>query len=171
MEELIDLYEEKSLLWNLFDKRDLRELATKEISEKLGIALGDIKAKLNSLRAQLGRELMKVRKTKSGQATNELYVSNWAHWDRLQFLAGVIQAAKSRDNLNSSENSKNSTSFEEDDSFLPEEDSFENETTCSKRVMVKNKKAKLSAAPYEEKKWNYWQNEVDERKARRTAKM
>ena len=95
---------------------------------------------------------MKVRKTKSGQATNELYVSNCAHWDRLQFLAGVIQAAKSRDNLNSSENSKNSTSFEEDDSFLPEEDSFENETTCSKRVMVKNKKTKLSAAPYEEKK-------------------
>ena len=94
VEELIDLYEGKSILWNLFDNRDLRELATKEISEKLGIALGDIKAKFNSLRALLGRELMKVRKTKSGQATNELYVSNWAHWDRLQFLAGVIQAAK-----------------------------------------------------------------------------
>ena len=41
-------------------KRDLRELATKEISEKLGIALGDIKAKLNSLRAQLGNNMFKT---------------------------------------------------------------------------------------------------------------
>ena len=52
VEELIDLYEEKSILWNLFDKdhkRDLRELVTNEISEKLGIALGDIIAKLNIL--------------------------------------------------------------------------------------------------------------------------
>ena len=36
---------------------------------------------MNSLRAQLGREIAKVNKTKSGQATNELCQSNWVYWE------------------------------------------------------------------------------------------
>ena len=46
----------------------------------------EIKSKINNLRAQLGRELKKTKKTKSGQSRDEVYKSAWAHWDRVQFL-------------------------------------------------------------------------------------
>ena len=58
-----------------------------------------IKAKINGLRAQLGREVAKVNKTKSGQSTDELYASSWIHYDRLSFLLPVIKSSKSRDTL------------------------------------------------------------------------
>ena len=49
------------------------------------------------MRAQLGREIGKVKKTKSGQATNELYQPSWIHWERLQFLANQMQSGGTRD--------------------------------------------------------------------------
>ena len=52
-----------------------------------------IKAKINGLRDQLGRE---VNKTKSGQSTDELYASSWIHYSRLSFLLPVIKSSKSR---------------------------------------------------------------------------
>ena len=51
------------------------------------------------MRAQLGRELAKEKNTKSGQSTDELYSSNWVHYDKLAFLLPVIGASKSRDTL------------------------------------------------------------------------
>ena len=57
-----------------------------------------IKAKINGLRGQLGGEVAKVNKTKSGQSTDELYTSNWIHYDRLSFLLPLIKS-KSRDTL------------------------------------------------------------------------
>ena len=47
--------------------------AYKEIAETLEREVGEIKTKINNLRAQLGQEIGKVKKTKSGQATKELY--------------------------------------------------------------------------------------------------
>ena len=74
---LIDLLEERPCLWNIFDsqytKREKRDSAYKEIAETLEREVGEIKTKINNLRAQLGREIGKVKKTKSGQATNKLY--------------------------------------------------------------------------------------------------
>ena len=58
-----------------------------------------IKAKLNGLRAQLGREVVKVNRTKSGQSTDELYASSWIHYDRLSFLLPAIKSLKKRDTL------------------------------------------------------------------------
>ena len=58
-----------------------------------------IKAKINGLRAQLGREVAKVNKTKSGQSTDGLYASSWIHYDRLSFLLPVIKSSKSKDTL------------------------------------------------------------------------
>ena len=58
-----------------------------------------IKARINGLRGQLGREVAKVNKTKSGQSTNELYASSWIHYDRLSFLLPAIKSSKSRDTL------------------------------------------------------------------------
>ena len=58
-----------------------------------------IKAKTNGLRAQLGREVAKANKAKSGQSTDELYTSSWIHYHRLSFLLPVIKSSKSRDTL------------------------------------------------------------------------
>ena len=100
---LIDLLEERPCLWNIFDsqytKREKRDSAYKEIAETLEREVGEIKTKINNLRAQLGREIGKVKKTKSGQATNELYQPLWINWERLQFLANQMQSGGTRDTI------------------------------------------------------------------------
>ena len=58
-----------------------------------------IKAKINAFRAQLGREVEKVNKTKSVQSTDELYIPSWIHYERLSFLLPEIKSSKSRDTL------------------------------------------------------------------------
>ena len=97
------MLEEKPCLWDVFDKEytkwDAREKAYTEIASSLDTNIESIKAKINGLRAQLGREVAKVNKTKSGQSTDELYASSWIHYDRLSFLLPVIKSSKSRDTL------------------------------------------------------------------------
>ena len=58
-----------------------------------------IKVKINGLRAQLGREVAKVNKTKSEQSADKLYASGWIHYDRLSFLLPVLKSSKSSDTL------------------------------------------------------------------------
>ena len=66
---LIDVLEEKPCLWDVFDKeytkRYVKEIAYMEIESSLNSNIESIKAKINGLRAQLGREAAKVNKTKS----------------------------------------------------------------------------------------------------------
>ena len=100
---LMDMLEEKLCLWDVFDKeymkRDVKEIACTEITSSLDTNTASIKAKINGLRGQLGGEVAKVNKTKSGQSTDELYASSWIHYDRLSFLLPVIKSSKSRDTL------------------------------------------------------------------------
>ena len=100
---LIDMFEDKPCLWDVFDKhytkRDVKEIAYKEIADSLDTNIESIKTKINGLRAQLGREVAKVNKTKSGQSTDDLYNSSWIHYDRLSFLLPVIKSSKSQDTL------------------------------------------------------------------------
>ena len=51
------------------------------------------------MRAELVREMAIEKSTKSGQSTNALYSSNWAQYDKLDFLVPVIGASKIRDTL------------------------------------------------------------------------
>ena len=60
-----------------------------EIATSLDTNITSIKAKINSLRTQLGREMAKEKSTKSGQSTDELYASKWIHYDKLNFLRKV----------------------------------------------------------------------------------
>ena len=79
---LIDMLEEKPCLWDVFDKeytkRDVKEIAYTEIASSLDTNIEPIKVKINrhGLRGQLGREVAKVNKTKSGQSTDELCASS-----------------------------------------------------------------------------------------------
>ena len=58
-------------LWDLYhpdySKRDIKELAYTEIATAFDTNNSSVKSKINGLRAQLGRELSKVKTTKSGQ--------------------------------------------------------------------------------------------------------
>ena len=100
---LIDVLEEKPYLWDAFDKedtkRDVKEIAYTEIATFLDTNIESIKAKINGLRTQLGREVAKVNKIKNRESTDELYASSWIHYDRLSFLLPVIKSSKSRETL------------------------------------------------------------------------
>ena len=118
---LIEMLEGKPCLWDVFSPnyhlRDVRDKALQEIGDELGASSGDIKAKIMSLRAQLGREIGKVAKKTSGQGADEIYKPNWVFWEQLQFLRPFMQPGKSRDNMKSlhllSKAAENSTELEE----------------------------------------------------------
>ena len=80
-------------------QRELREKAYSEIAEHFDSTSTSVKTKINALRAQLGREIGKETKTKSGQATSEQYISKWVFYDQLQFLRSVMASSKSRDSI------------------------------------------------------------------------
>ena len=82
-----------------YTKQDVKEIAFTEIASSLDTNIESIIAKINGLRAQLGREVVKANKAKSGQSTDELYASSWIHYDRLSFHLPVIKSSKSRDTL------------------------------------------------------------------------
>ena len=100
---LTDMLEANPCLWDIYhtdySKRDLKEIAYTEIVISLDTNITSIKAKINSLRTQLGREMAKEKSTKSAQSTDELYASKWIHYDKLNFLIPVFGASKSRDTL------------------------------------------------------------------------
>ena len=77
------MLEVKPCFWDVFDKEytkwDVKEIAYTEITSSLDSNIESIKARINGLWAQLGREVGKVNKTKSGQNTDELYASSWIH--------------------------------------------------------------------------------------------
>ena len=101
IEKLIDLYEKNPCLWNIFDnsyqKRDVKERALAAIANELDVQITDIKSKWNAIRRQFGRELNKVKSSKSGQSTDNLHVSQWMFW--VQFLQSMMKTTKSRDTL------------------------------------------------------------------------
>ena len=97
---LIDLLESSPCLWDIhhndYSKRDLKEIAYSDIAESFDTNIASIKTKINSLRTQFGKELTKERSTKSWQSTDELYSSNWTHFDKFAFLTPVLGVSKSR---------------------------------------------------------------------------
>ena len=103
IEKLIDLYEVNPCLRDIFDKsyqkRDEREKELAAIAEELDVQIADIKVKWNAIRGQFGRELNKVKVSKSGQSADDLYLSQWVFWDKLRFLQSVMKTTKSRDTL------------------------------------------------------------------------
>lgn len=95
--------EDNPCLWDVFHsdyrKRDVKNLAYTSIADVFDTNEKSVKAKINGLRAQLGRGKGKEIKTKSGQSTAELYKSTWIHYDRLAFLLPAMEVQKSKDTL------------------------------------------------------------------------
>ena len=107
---LIEILEANPCLWNIYDpsysKKDAKEIAYSEIATNLNTTITSVKSKINGLRAQLGREMVKEKTTRSGQSTDELYRSTWPHYDKLFFLIPVIKSAKSRDTMSRKRNAE-----------------------------------------------------------------
>ena len=84
-----------------YRKREVHEVAYKEIAEKLGenCNLSEIKSKINNLRAQIGRELKKTKNTKREQSRDEVCKSTWGHWDRMQFLVQHLKPGSTADTI------------------------------------------------------------------------
>lgn len=116
IDQLIDLLEEKDCLWDVNTKdyhvRNKREKALEEMRDILDIDMADIKAKITSLRAQLGREIGKTKAKKSGQGLGENYKSSWIYFDRLQFLVPIMQAGRSKDSLSNRSSTTDSITLE-----------------------------------------------------------
>lgn len=88
--KLITLYEENELLWNVtlkdYRNRVKKHEAFRDISEKLKIDITEVQRKIHNLRSQYNSELKKIKKKTSGQATDEVYVSNWPYFAALKFI-------------------------------------------------------------------------------------
>ena len=127
------LLEATPCLWDIYhtdySKRDLKEIAYTEIATSLDTNITSIKAKINSLRTQLGREMAKEKSNKSGQSIDELYANKWIHYDKLNFLIPVFGGSKSRDTLKRMN--------------LQEDESAEKKFTPSKRKTRAEKKLDL----------------------------
>ena len=59
----------------------------------------EVQRKIKSIRTQYGRERQKVVKRKSGDGLNDVYISKWPHFDKLQFLADFVTAKRSVSNF------------------------------------------------------------------------
>ena len=70
MSEIIKLLEERICLWDIFHKHytkiEIKEKSFSDLAEQFYTNIDNIKTKINRLREQLGRELVKEAKTKSG---------------------------------------------------------------------------------------------------------
>ena len=73
--DLMDLFESKPCLWNIYDpsyaKPDEKELAYYSIAEQFETTIQAIKAKLNGLRTQFGKEMSKCLKVLANRTTNK----------------------------------------------------------------------------------------------------
>ena len=71
---------------SIYIKREVKERVYAELAEFFDSSSAIVKAKINALRAHLGREMAKKSNTKSGQATDEKHVSKWMFYEQLKFL-------------------------------------------------------------------------------------
>ena len=110
IETLIGPYEERVCLWDFgseeYVNQDGKDLAYEQVDEemkKYNISREKFKSKWKGLRGQFMREKVGERKKKSGQASNEVYISKWKWFQHLKFLATVntnVSNTKGYDTMN-----------------------------------------------------------------------
>ena len=106
--DLIELLEEKSCLWDIFSneytKREVKERAYAELAEHVDSSSAIVKAKINALRAKLGREMAKESNTNVIMQQTKKYVSKWMFYEQVKFLRPVMATAKSRHGISTQSN-------------------------------------------------------------------
>lgn len=103
IDELINMYHGKPELWDVkckvYKDRVKKHNALTEIAGELNTTIEEIQRKIHNLRNQFNSEFKKITKTKSGQGTNELYVSKWPYYKSLLFLQGGFVCKSTIGNL------------------------------------------------------------------------
>ena len=107
----------------------------------MNLSVDEVKQKWLSLRAQFGRELKNSNKQKSGQSTDELYISQWVFYDKMKFLQHVMKTKKSRDSLDLTFDSDSPNTSVQDDEEQDDQDV--QDTIFTKREKAIRKKTKL----------------------------
>lgn len=78
---LIELYEKETCLWDIMSAEhknsQTRLDAFNSIAKVLGTNVDTIEKKITNIRSQYFRELGKIKKTKSGSATESVYKPTW----------------------------------------------------------------------------------------------
>lgn len=92
IDELIDLYHAKPELWDIKSKiyrnRVKKQSALVEIAENFRTTVEEITRKIHNLRNQFNSELKKAAKKKTGEGTDELYISKWPYFNSLVLIQG-----------------------------------------------------------------------------------
>ena len=158
---LIDMLEFKPCLWDIYHldylKRVMKEIGYSEIATASNTTNTSVKTRINGLREQLAREITKEKTTKSGQSTDELYKSNWVHYDKLSFLIPVIGAGKSRDTLKRNSLPEDAIEKEGETTPVPKKNSIAEKKLelLSKCTDAITSKAAVSSEPLAQKISNF----------------
>ena len=123
VQDLIELREEKPCLWDIFSneytKSQEKERTYAELAEHFDFSSAIMNAKTNALRVQLGREMAKESKIKSGQTTGEKYIKQWVFYEQLKFLRPPMPTTKGRVSISTqNSNLDDSVSLPENEPLL-----------------------------------------------------
>lgn len=101
--ELISCYEQQQCLWNVHCKEYKNKLAKsdafKELSVKFLTTVEEITRKIHNLRNQFNTELKKINSKKSGQGSDDNYISKWPYFKNLLFIKTTLQTRQTIGNM------------------------------------------------------------------------
>lgn len=104
VDDLINVYRSKPELWDVknqvYKDRVKKKDAFKEIADKFCTSVEEITRKIHNLRNQFNNELKKSMKKKSGQGSDDLYVSKWPYFKSLSFLKTSLETRATSGNIN-----------------------------------------------------------------------
>ena len=108
---LIELYRSRNVLWDsknpFYKDRNKRHDALMEIAQELNADKTEIEKKIRYLQSHFSRELKKVKKCKSGDGLEDVYISKWFAFKSMMFLADKNKPRGTQD----TEVSENTNSF------------------------------------------------------------
>lgn len=103
IEELIIEYEQYPCLWDVHHReyrdRIKKAEAWEKLAAKFAAEMKEVQRKIHNLRNQFHNETKKEKKIKSGNGTQDKFVSKWPHYQTIRFIQCANEGRKSKDNL------------------------------------------------------------------------
>jgi hypothetical protein len=100
---LIATYEENPILWDVhstnYRDRTKKQATLQTIATKFNTDCGEITRKLHNLRSQFMQEVKKIKKKKSGEGLDEVYISNWPYYSALKFIQQSVNTTETTGSL------------------------------------------------------------------------
>lgn len=94
--KLIQLYGQHTVLWDIASadhkNSNNRFDALHAIAQAIDCDTATVERKITNVRSQYFRELAKVKKSKSGSSSNDVYKPSWYGFNMLSFLSPAVEA-------------------------------------------------------------------------------